>query len=111
MCKISNSLRLILIFLLSLVSSNFDTLNPSYNEIMYPMEGLVDPSSLYPLGGPLPTTRVFHTVAISSNLVVIYGGLSTDGTILDVRINSFIPYIVNTIFKIVLSCTAGYTLL
>ena len=56
-----------------------------FNDVVYPIEGLDDPSSAYPYGSLVPSARVFHAVAIGSSLIAVHGGNDATGVLLDVN--------------------------
>jgi hypothetical protein len=58
--------------------------NSGVTEVLYPTDSLRNLGSLFPLGGSLPSSRVYHSVTccIGEN-VVVYGGYSMDGSILN----------------------------
>lgn len=74
-CCLLISLIIIQLTLSADYSGTYDTL--------YPENSLLNVGSLYPLAGSLPYARVHHTLALSNNYVIIFGGYSTDGSYLD----------------------------
>ena len=52
-------------------------------ETLYPANTLIHPGTLHPLGGTLPTARVHHSLSLSNDYVILFGGYSTEGTYLD----------------------------
>ena len=76
------SISITLLFLFCIVISLSKDYSGSF-ETLYPENSLLNAGSLYPLGEKLPTSRVHHSLALSSNYVILFGGYSTDGTYLD----------------------------
>lgn len=53
------------------------------NNVLYPENSLTDVGSIFPFGGTLPTARVFSSIALVKDFLVVFGGYSSDGTVLD----------------------------
>lgn len=71
-----NLCYLVGVFLCSLVDGQTDN-------SLYPPNSLLNVGDLYTLGGMLPPPRVHHTAAFLEPYVLIYGGASEDGNLLD----------------------------
>jgi hypothetical protein len=54
-----------------------------YNDVLYPVDSLLNPGAVYSMGGPLPPSRVHHTVTVVDRYVIVFGGESTEGILLD----------------------------
>jgi hypothetical protein len=75
----------ILAFLFSssiIVVSSYDPFNPQNNPSDYPPESLIFPGSAFPFSNQFPSPRFFHTIDANSDYLFVYGGYSTNGTIL-----------------------------
>ena len=55
---------------------------PEDNAAFYPINTLNNPGALFPLGGDIPSSRVYHTITASSDYLLVYGGYATDGSFL-----------------------------
>lgn len=57
------------------------------NDVLYPLDGLLEPGDLYSLGNRLPTPRVLFALAVgpsdTDEFVILHGGKDTDGKFLD----------------------------
>lgn len=57
------------------------------NDVLYPLDGLLEPADLYSLGNKLPTSRVLFALAVgpeeTDEFVILHGGKDTDGKYLD----------------------------
>ena len=53
------------------------------NELQYPVNSLFNNGLLYPMGGKQPIKRVFHSISLANNYILVYGGYAQDGTLLD----------------------------
>jgi N-acetylneuraminic acid mutarotase len=49
----------------------------------YPANSLIEPSSLYPLGGEVPSVRMHHSVVYTDKKVIVFGGYSSHGALRD----------------------------
>ncbi len=49
----------------------------------YPLDYLINNNNIYEFEGEIPTPRVHHTLSVSSEYVLIYGGYDNNGTIID----------------------------
>jgi hypothetical protein len=79
-------LTLIFLFLVSSSADNTNINDPRFNppqsSSMYPLNSLLDEASLFPLGGSLPLERVHHSINANSDFLILYGGYTSNGTIL-----------------------------
>lgn len=53
------------------------------NAGLYNIDSLKNPGDLYPLGGQLPSTRIYNSLALVGNYLIVYGGYFSDGSLLD----------------------------
>lgn len=61
-----------------------DPLSSNINDVMYPMNSFGNsPGNLYPLGGKMPTPRVYETTVFVKDYVIVYGGYNFNGDIMD----------------------------
>lgn len=80
----SNSLKYIIVlvyFSIFGILSTISQFNPS-DEIIYPINSINNPGILFPFGGDIPTSRVHHTITATTDYLIVYGGYSTDGSLL-----------------------------
>lgn len=59
-----------------------DPYNPGQDAGLFAVDSLIDPGSAFPFGGNAPIARVQHTISHNSDYLFIYGGYSTNGTLL-----------------------------
>lgn len=71
----------ILISLLRLFNS--EPLHSGDHDLLYDENTLQSPGDLYPLGGMLPSSRVYHSLVCIDYFLVVFGGFSPDGDYLD----------------------------
>jgi len=77
----------LLLLCLVYVGSTVDTrLNQGVkviNDLQYPVNSLFNNGNLYPMGGKQPSKRVFQSISLANNYILVYGGYAEDGTLLD----------------------------
>jgi hypothetical protein len=75
------SLLCLVSFLCSLPSAQTSSpYTPSASE--YPINSLSNPGAAHTFGGDLPASRVHHSISATYNYVLVFGGYSTDGSLL-----------------------------
>lgn len=70
----------ILVVLILSWSQAFDVHRPI--DTPYDLDTLTDPSMLFPLANIIPVPRVHHSLVMNTKFLVVYGGYSSNGTIL-----------------------------
>lgn len=60
----------------------YDPFANSADVPLYPINAVNNPGILFPFGGDIPTPRVHQTITATSDYVIVYGGYSTDGSVL-----------------------------
>ena len=62
---------------------NCQQIRKTLQSLQYPTDSLINNANVNEFGGSIPDARVHHTLSVSANYILAYGGYRADGTLID----------------------------
>ena len=73
---------LIVLFSIALIAQS-QQIRKTLQSLQFPLDSTINPANINEFGGSIPDARVHHTLTVSDNYILAYGGYRADGTLIN----------------------------